>query len=63
MSRSLKILILIAVDLVMIAVSMYASMQFLDIIFSMPWSTFWLSYAPIGAVYVFFLENRGFFQE
>ena len=36
MSRSLKILILIAVDLVMIAVSMYASMQFLDIIFSMP---------------------------
>lgn len=62
MSRSLKILILIAVDLVMIAVSMYASMQFLDIIFSMPWSTFWLSYAPIGAVYVFFSRKQRLFS-
>lgn len=62
MSRSLKILILIAVDLVMIAVSMYASMQFLDIIFSMPWSTFWFSYAPIGAVYVFCSRKQRLFS-
>ncbi|HFI0167087.1 TPA: polysaccharide biosynthesis protein [Streptococcus suis] len=62
MSRSLKVLILIAVDLIMMAVSMYASMQFLDILFSMPWSTFWLSYAPIGVVYVFFSRKQRLFS-
>ncbi|HFU4002151.1 TPA: polysaccharide biosynthesis protein [Streptococcus suis] len=62
MSRSLKILILIAVDLVMMAVSMYASMQFLDILFSMTWSTFWLTYALVGAVYVFISRKQRLFS-
>lgn len=62
MSRSLKVLILIAVDLVMMAVSMYASMQFLDILFSMTWTTFWLTYALVGAVYVFFSRKQRLFS-
>ncbi|MFM0791993.1 polysaccharide biosynthesis C-terminal domain-containing protein [Streptococcus suis] len=62
MSRSLKILILIAVDLIMLAVSMYASMQFLDILFSMTWSTFWFSYALVGVVYVFFSRKQRLFS-